>query len=45
MQRLLGFEDVILSPHVAGWNDYSKQALHGVLFKKIVDHKSRGINQ
>ncbi len=40
MQRLCAFEDVILSPHVAGWNDYSKQALHSVLFKKIVDHES-----
>lgn len=35
MQRLRDFEDVILSPHVAGWNDYSKSALHDILLKKI----------
>lgn len=36
MQRLSDFEDVMLSPHVAGWNDYSKSALHDILLKKIV---------
>ncbi len=36
MQRLSSFEDVILSPHVAGWNDYSKSALHDILLEKLV---------
>lgn len=39
MQRLRERTDVILSPHVAGWNHYSKKALHDVLFKKIVEHE------
>lgn len=41
MQRLCNLKDVILSPHVAGWNDYSKQALHNILFEKIVEHEER----
>jgi D-3-phosphoglycerate dehydrogenase len=44
MQRLRVLENVLLSPHVAGWNDYSKRALHDILLKKITDGET-GWNQ